>query len=63
MLRSRQAFGIWGTQKFEGSCAGNFDFDETDATRFTNVHTFAGGQIDFGTAPEEPSVATNFGIP
>jgi hypothetical protein len=29
-----------------GSYAGNFDFDEMDATRFTNDHIFAGGWIE-----------------
>jgi hypothetical protein len=33
------------------------------ATRFTNGHIFARGQIEFRTAPEEPTVADNFGIP
>jgi hypothetical protein len=32
-----------GKLRFKGSSAGNFDFDEMDATRFTNGHTFAGG--------------------
>jgi hypothetical protein len=50
-VHSRQAFGFWGTQRFGGSYARNFDFDETDATRFTNGHIFASG------------VAVNFGIP
>jgi hypothetical protein len=63
MLRSRQAFGFWGTQRFKGSHTGNLDFDEMGATRFTNDHTFAGRQIEFRTAPEELSVAANFGIP
>jgi hypothetical protein len=42
MLLSRQGFGFWETQRFKGSETGNFDFDEMDATRFTNGHTFAG---------------------
>jgi hypothetical protein len=46
MLSSIQAFGFWGTQRFKDSDAGNFVFDEMDATRFTNSHTFAGGRAD-----------------
>jgi hypothetical protein len=35
-----------------------------DAARFTNGHTFAvERRIEFRAAPEEPSVAANFGIP
>jgi hypothetical protein len=56
------AFGCWGTQRFKGSYTGNFDFDEMDAGWFRNGHAFAGGWIEFLTAPEEPSVAANFGI-
>jgi hypothetical protein len=51
MLRSRQGFCFWGTQRFKGSYPENWYFDEMDATRFTNHHAFGGG------------VATNSGIP
>jgi hypothetical protein len=43
MLRSRQGFGFRGKQRSKGSDGENFDFDEMDATRFTNGHTLADG--------------------
>jgi hypothetical protein len=54
---------VWGKQRFKGSDARNFDFDEIEATRFMNGSTFADGRIEFRTAPEEASVAANFGVP
>jgi hypothetical protein len=63
MVRPKQAFEFCGKQRFKGSDVGNFDFDEMDATRFTNGHTFLGGRIEFRPPPEEPNVAANFGIP
>jgi hypothetical protein len=50
---SRQTFGLYGVQKFKGSYAENFDFDEMDVAQFTNGHTFAVAPIEFRTAPEE----------
>jgi hypothetical protein len=63
ILRSRQAFGVWEIHRFKGSYAGKSDFDDMDAICFTKGRTFMGGGINFRTAPEEPSVAANFGIP
>jgi hypothetical protein len=54
---------VWAKQRFKGTYAGNFDFDEMDATRFTNGHPFACGRIEFRTAPEEPSVAAHWESP
>jgi hypothetical protein len=42
MLRSRRTFRFGETQRSKGSSAGNFDFDEMDATWFANGHTFVG---------------------
>jgi hypothetical protein len=54
---------VWGKQRFKGSYARNYDFDEMEVTRFTNGSTFTGGRIKFRTAPEEPSMADNLGVP
>jgi hypothetical protein len=47
----------------QGTYVGNFDFDEMDATWFTNGHSLAGGRIEFRTAPQELRAVANFGIP
>jgi hypothetical protein len=37
---------IWGKQRFKGSHARNYHFDEMEATRFMNGQAFAGGRAD-----------------
>jgi hypothetical protein len=63
MLRSRPAFAFWSMPAFEGSYSANFDFDEMGALFITNIYNYAGGQLGFRLAAEEPGVANNLGIP